>query len=65
MTIPRTVVEQGELDERIGPFTVEYRADKKSSKIRLLSTVQPVWDLWGIRVIGPGRSPVVRHDLNP
>lgn len=41
--------------------TIEYRADEESGEVGLLSEVEPVWDLWSVRVAGPGRSPIASH----
>ena len=41
--------------------TVEHRLYEGTGKIRLLLYVQKVWDLWSIRIIGPGRELPARH----
>lgn len=44
-----------------GGRTIEYRSDEESCEVGLLSEVQPVRDLWSIRVAGPRRSPKASH----
>jgi len=41
--------------------TIENRGEQVSGEIALFSNVHTVWDLWSIRIIGPGFEPKVRH----
>ena len=45
----------------MGRQTVKYCADKISGEVSLLLQVCPVWDLWGVRTIGPGFHQIVGH----
>ena len=38
----------------MGWRTIERSADEHSGENGLLSKVQRAWDLWGVRIIGPG-----------
>ena len=44
--------------------TIENRADKGPGEPGLLQSVQGVWDLWSIRIIGPRSFPRVRHGVS-
>ena len=41
--------------------TIKHCTDKEPREIELLPEVQPVWDLWSIRILGPGDLRGVRH----
>ena len=41
---------------------MEHQADEGSGEIRLLIRVQPVWDIWSVRVIGPRLFLSAGHD---
>ena len=51
-------------EERVGQRTVENGTNEESDEIGLLGKVKPVWDLGGVRVAGPRRSPITSHGLD-
>ena len=64
-TIPRKVgrrcSEHGLAAGVRGNRTVRYGANEKTSEAVLLLEVHPDWDMWSVRNIGPGSSPMVGH----
>ena len=44
----------------VGP-TVEYHAGEITGEVSLLFQVQPVWNLWGVGIIGPGLFRRIGH----
>lgn len=51
------------MNECVDQRTIGYSADEISCEGFLLPKVQPGWDLWGIGIVGPGRSPWIGHDF--
>ena len=49
------------MDNGTGQRTIEYCTDEISGEINLLHKVLPMWDLWSVRIIGPGHFQRARH----